>query len=169
VATNQSAGVAEPTSMIITILSDDSRAHAYRTVQEMLSTENQLPTWSCVQGIRFYNNRGFQLEPRFGPTWQLTDLVPVGESNCGVVLSRLHTVLDRAIDRVRRNPESVEDWGVTCADAIADIEALRRLGLEDLVDQESALLDAPMGESTLRGGQDGPVPHGSWWHRIWYH
>ena len=168
-ATNRSPGIGDPDTMIITILSDDSRAHAYRTVQELLSTENQLPTWGCAQGIRFYDNWGVQLEPRFGPTWQLTDLVPVSEPNCGLVLGRLHTVLDRAIDRVRRSPESVEDWGITCAEAIDAIDALRRLRLKDLVDRESALLDAPGGESTVRGGQDGPVPHGDWWHRIWYH
>jgi hypothetical protein len=169
VATNRSAGVLDPAAMIITILSDDSRAHAYRTVQELLSTENQLPTWSSMQGIGFFDDQGYRLNPRFGPNWQLIGLLRVGEPDPDAVLGRLHIVLDRSVDRIRRYPESVEDWGVTCADAIDVVVALGRLRLEDLFDQESVLLDAPVEGSAPQGGLDGPVPHGSWLHRILYH
>jgi hypothetical protein len=169
VATNRSAGVPDPAAMIITILSDDSRAHAYRSVQELLSTENQLPTWSSTQGIGFFDGRGYRLEPRCGPTWQLENLVRVGERDPDAVLGRLRTVLDRAVDRVRRNPESVEDWGVTCGDAIDVVVAMGRLRLDDFFDQESFLLDTPVEGSAPQGGLDGPVPHGGWLHRILYH
>ena len=57
--------------MIITILTDDSAAHAYRVVRELLSTKDH----PSADSIRFFDNQGHRLEPRVGPRGQLLGLV----------------------------------------------------------------------------------------------
>ncbi|GLZ02382.1 hypothetical protein [Actinoplanes sp. NBRC 103695] len=144
---------------IITITSDGCRAHAYRAVHELSPTS--------TSGLDWFDDHGYKLEPRFDDQGQITSLVRAGAPDSGAVLARLHAVLDHAADRVRERPERVEDWGVTADDAIDTLDGLRRLPLDEIV--TAGLLDSAGSASTSGGSLDGPVPHGSWLHRILFH
>lgn len=160
-ATNPSTGAVAPASTIITIMSDNTKVHAYRSVGHMVSAESRLKDLSSSQSILFFDDQGYALNLKFATNAQLPELVRVGTPDTGAVLVRLHTVMDRAIDRINADPSLVQNP----AAVIASIVSLRQRTFGELFSPGSELIDEADGKTLFNG----PTPHGSWLHRIMYH
>jgi hypothetical protein len=154
-------------SILIAVLGDNSRAHGFRSVQELLATGNQVPTWSVVQPITFHDDAGYELIPRFDTTWRLTGLDRNGAPDRDGVLTRLRAVLDQTKARIGQNPQTVEDYGITRDEAFAELDRVKALDLAELVDPLSTLFDPRTEMRHLP--DDGAHDPGGWLHMLIFH
>jgi hypothetical protein len=97
---------------VLAIASDDSWAHVYRSVKEMLE-EHDIGTHSDHRGgMEFFDLTGRRLAPVLGPAWELWDLVPTGhQAGACELVQRLHAVVRHAEAYVRRHPDQVHPAG----------------------------------------------------------
>lgn len=102
----------------IVIASDNSFAHAYGSVPEMLS-EKDLGAKS--QGaLEFFDLAGRRLAPIFSDAWELEGLLPtLDDPDPELVQARLQAVVQHVREYIRRNPDVIADSGLTLEAALA--------------------------------------------------
>ncbi|MFY1669851.1 hypothetical protein ACN27G_07800 [Plantactinospora sp. WMMB334] len=139
----------------IVIASDNSFAHAYGSVAEMLG-EKDIGA-KAQGGLEFFDKAGRRLAPVFSHAWELEGLVPtLDDPEPELIQGRLQAVVQHVGDYIRRHPEIVADSGLTPE---AAIESLPQLGGGTLADDAAHFPggDAPSGGIRL-------MTPGSWFH-----
>ncbi|AVT32776.1 MULTISPECIES: hypothetical protein [unclassified Plantactinospora] len=139
----------------IVIASDNSFAHAYGSVAEMLS-EKDIGA-KAQGGLEFFDKAGRRLAPVLSHAWELEGLVPTLEDpDPELVQGRLQAVVQHVGDYIRRHPETVADSGLTVDEAIA---ALPQLGGGTLAEDAAHF---PGGDSPSGGVR--LMTQGGWFH-----
>ncbi|GIG91588.1 hypothetical protein [Plantactinospora endophytica] len=141
----------------ILIASDNSFAHAYGSVAEMLSEKD---IGAMAQGgLEFFDRAGRRLAPVLSHAWELEGLVPTLEDpDPELIQGRLQAVVQHVADHIRRHPEVVADSGLTADEAIA---ALPQIGGGTLAEDAAHF---PGGEQPSSGGIRLMTP-GGWFHQ----
>jgi len=108
----------------IVLASDNSFAHAYGSVTEML-TEKDLG--GKAQGaVEFFDLAGRRLAPVLSDSWELEGLVPtLDDPDPELVQARLQAVVQHVREYIRRNPDVVADSGMSLE---AALEGLPQVG-----------------------------------------
>ena len=147
---------ARPTDIApIVIASDNSFAHAYGSVAEML---NEKDIGAKSQGaLEFFDLAGRRLAPVLSDRWELEGLVPaLDDPDPELVQARLQAVMQHVRDYIRRNPEVIADSGLSVE---AALKALPQIGGGTLA-QDAAQF--PGGEPL--GGGIKLMTQGGWFH-----
>ena len=139
----------------IVIASDNSFAHAYPSVADMLS-EKDIGA-KAQGGLDFFDHAGRRLAPVFSPTWELERLAQtLDEPDPELVQGRLQAVVQHVADYIRRHPEVVAEFGMSAQQAI---DALPQLGGDTL-----AADAAQFPGSQAPSGEVGLMTSGNWFH-----
>ncbi|MEV4811008.1 hypothetical protein [Micromonospora avicenniae] len=138
----------------VVIATDDTFAHAYSSVSEMLSDRNL----RAKGGVEFFDRSGRRLAPLLTDAWEVRGLVPtVDEPDPALLQRRLVAVVQHVGDYIRRHPEVVAGSGMPADEAVA---ALPHLGKDTLAEDVSKL----PGAGTPSGATIRPMDSGGWFH-----
>ncbi|WP_406063031.1 hypothetical protein [Micromonospora sp. NBC_00860] len=141
---------------IIAIASDDTFAHVYSNVRQMI--EEGFGDADTRRGaLEFFSAAGGQLVPVFGPAWQLVDLRDSRDApDADRLRQRLAAVVNHVVAYLRKHPEFVKASGLTLDEAILQ---LPRPAEQDLA-HVLALFPHHVGDDrTIR-----PLSQGGWFH-----
>ncbi|MDG4782146.1 hypothetical protein O7614_21020 [Micromonospora sp. WMMD961] len=106
---------------IVAIASDDTFAHAYPDVRQMIA-DGLGDTDTRRGALEFFDPAGARLVPVFGPAWQLVDLQDSGDDpDADRVRQRLTAVVDHVAAYLRKHPDVVEAAGLTLDEAISQL------------------------------------------------
>ncbi|MFC6020073.1 hypothetical protein ACFP2T_28245 [Plantactinospora solaniradicis] len=114
----------------IIIASDNSFAHAYGSVAEMLSEKD---IGAKSQGaLEFFDLAGRRLAPVLSQAWELEGLLPtLDDPEPELVQARLQAVIQHVRDYIRRNPDVLADSGMSVRGAL---DALPEIGAGTLAE-----------------------------------
>ncbi|ROT33117.1 hypothetical protein [Micromonospora sp. HM5-17] len=105
----------------IVIASDNSFAHAYDSVAEMLAEKDL----GEKGGLEFFDRAGRRLVPVLSHAWELEGLVPaLDDPDPELVQARLQAVVQHVGDYIRRHPEVVAGSGLSVDEAIAALPTI---------------------------------------------
>ncbi|MFI6265029.1 hypothetical protein [Micromonospora sp. NPDC051006] len=136
----------------VVIASDNTFAHAYASVAEMLS-ERDL---GAKGGLEFFDRSGRRLAPVLSPTWEVAGLAPtLDEPDPKLLTGRLAAVVQHVGDHIRRHPEVIARSGLSVEEALA---ALPRIGAGTLAEDLAQLPGA------TADGEFGLMDSGGWFH-----
>ncbi|TDC40674.1 hypothetical protein E1211_00780 [Micromonospora sp. 15K316] len=136
----------------VVIATDNTFAHAYASVGEMLSDRNL----RAKGGLEFFDRSGRRLAPLLTDAWEVRGLVPTSdEPDPALLQGRLAAVIRHVGDYIRRHPEVVA--GMPADEAVA---ALPHIGKDTLAEDVAKL----PGAGTPSGGTVGPMDSGGWFH-----
>jgi hypothetical protein len=93
---------------VLAIASDDSWAHVYLSVKDLLAERDVGGNSDHHGGMEFFDLTGRRLAPVLSPAWEIRDLVPTSyrAADCELV-QRLHAVVRHAEAHLRRHPDGV--------------------------------------------------------------
>ncbi|MEE6258930.1 hypothetical protein [Plantactinospora sonchi] len=137
----------------IVIASDNSFAHAYDSVTDLLGEKDL----GGKGGLEFFDRAGRRLTPVFNDAWELESLVPtLDDADPELVQARLQAVVQHVRDYISRHPDLVAGSGLSLKAAIA---ALPKIGEGTLV-EDAAQFPGPTAPSS-----DGPnrLMHSDGW------
>lgn len=121
---------------LITIAVDNTWAHAYPGIADLLDHEHEISEGSVTGPVEFFAADGQRLAAVFTPQWQLIDLRPTAEPpDPHRLLVRLRAVFGHVADYLRDHPQLA--WSIPAApeDFDAQLRKLSHACLEELVDQ----------------------------------
>ncbi|MEO3743957.1 hypothetical protein [Plantactinospora sp. B5E13] len=130
----------------IVIASDNSFAHAYDSVADLLGEKDL----GGKGGLEFFDRAGHRLTPVFNDAWELESLVPtLDDAEPDLVQARLQAVVQHVRDYLRRHPELVNGSGLSLEAAIA---ALPKIGEGTLRDDAAQFPGptAPASDGAIR-------------------
>ncbi|WP_433131221.1 hypothetical protein ACQPWW_09770 [Micromonospora sp. CA-240977] len=106
---------------IVAIATDDTFAHVYSDVRQMI--EDGFGDAGTRRGaLEFFSAAGGQLAPVFGPAWQLVDLRESRDApDADRLRQRLAAVVDHVVAYLRKHPEFVKASGLTLDEAILQL------------------------------------------------
>ncbi|MDG4808734.1 hypothetical protein O7634_18470 [Micromonospora sp. WMMD1120] len=144
------------TTTIVAIASDDTFAHVYSNVRQMI--EDGFGAADTRRGaLEFFNAAGGRLLPVFGPAWQLVELAESRDApDAARLRQRLAAVIDHVAAYVGKHPEVVEASGLTLDEALGQ---LPRPAEQDLAQVLSRFPHQVDDGNTVR-----PLSSGSWLH-----
>ncbi|HEX6686281.1 MAG TPA: hypothetical protein VF062_26150 [Candidatus Limnocylindrales bacterium] len=143
---------------ILVIRSDDSRAHVYRDIKQLLSS---LPVGAAEDpaGTEFFSTAGHRLAPVFDREWRLQDLVQL--SDCAepdAVLQRLQMTVERMKSFLASNGSLAEEAGLRVEDGLRRLPSLRSATLESALQAWASVLGHGQGSHAADP-----------WHNFWVH
>ncbi|MCG5469013.1 hypothetical protein LADH09A_002914 [Micromonospora sp. LAH09] len=145
----------DPIAGIVAIAVDDTFAHVYPDVEQMIK-DGFGDADSRRGALEFFSAAGDRLAPVFGPTWQLVDLRAGGvERDPDRLRRRLTAVVDHVAAYLREHPDDVEATGLTLDEAIAQLPRPAEQDLADVL----ALFPHRIDDRTIR-----PFSRGSYFH-----
>jgi|GEM_PF-2338816 hypothetical protein len=139
----------------IVIASDNSFAHAYDSVADMLVDKNI----GAKGGLEFFDRAGRRLAPVFSHAWELEGLEPtLDDPDPELVQARLQAVVQHVGDYIRRHPDVVAGSGLSVEAAIA---ALPKIGAGTLAEDAAQF---PGARPAASGGSIRLMDPGGWFH-----
>jgi hypothetical protein len=143
---------------IVAIASDDTFAHVYRDLPQMIE-DGFGAAGGRRGGLEFFTAEGGRLVPVFGSAWQLVDLRGSGDKPDAALLGRrLAAVLEHVVAYLGKHPELVESSGLTIEEAIAQLPRPTEQGLAEVLDRFPHRID------TADDGTVRPLDRGGWFH-----
>ncbi|MBQ0994792.1 hypothetical protein KBX08_32560 [Micromonospora sp. H61] len=141
---------------VVAIASDDTFAHVYSNVRQMI--EDGFGSADTRRGaLEFFNAAGGQLVPVFGPAWQLVDLRDSRDApDADRLRQRLAAVVDHVVAYLRMHPEFVKASGLTLDEAILQ---LPRPAEQDLAHVLALFPHHIDDDKTIQ-----PLSQGGWFH-----
>ncbi len=149
---------AESVFGILVIRSDDTRAHIYPDIDQVLLS---LPVGAAEDpgGVEFFSTAGHRLAPVFDREWRLQDLARTsGTAQPDLVLRRLRATIRHMKQYLRDNPDLAEKAGLTVDDGLLRLPSLRSASLETALQTWAPVLGHPTGSHTADP-----------WHNFWVH
>jgi hypothetical protein len=142
---------------IVVIRSDDSRAHIYLDVRQLL--KSKLDPDRDRGAVEFFSTAGHRLAPVFDAQWQLLDLVETADKpQPELILQRLRAIVRHMRRYLRENPEAAERAGLTMEDGLARLPSLREATLEEALEVWTKVLGHDLGSHSREP-----------WHNFWVH
>lgn len=145
---------AKQTLAILVIRCDDSRAHIYQDLEQLL--------WDVSDdrsAMEFFSVGGHRLATTFDPTWRIQGVVEGLETpDPDFVLQRLRSVVRNMRQFLQDNPDLVEKAGLTISDGLTRLPLLSEAPLNEALLTWSPVL----GHSQLSDTADP-------WHNFWVH
>jgi hypothetical protein len=123
------------TAWVVAIAADDSWAHVYPKVGELLGHRHDGDDVPAGP-VEFFDGAGRRLGAVFGPDWVLVDLRPVTaiEDRTGLE-ERLHRVLRHVAAYLRAHPEALAALPDAPDDVLTEIDDLGSGDLETVLDR----------------------------------
>lgn len=149
---------AENALSIVVIRTDDSRAHIYRDLRQLLSSA-AMEVEGDQAAVEFFTTAGHRLAPVFDAEWRLQRLVDTADkAQPEIVLQRLRTTVRQMRRDLRENREKVERAGLTIDDGLARLPSLREATLEEALEVWAPVLGHSIGSHSTDP-----------WHNFWVH
>ncbi|GIH05493.1 hypothetical protein Rhe02_35600 [Rhizocola hellebori] len=143
---------------IVVIRSDDTRAHLFRDMEQLLRSSAPGATGN-PGAVEFFSTAGHRLAPVFGPNWRLLDLVETNDkAQPEVVLHRLRATVRHMRSDLRANLEAVESAGLNVDDGLARLPSMQGASLEAALEAWAQVLGHFLGSHSADP-----------WHNFWVH